>query len=124
MPDRCVGISKSCTCTKCGDVRQYVTDSLKKRLANRTHWMHVITHDHKHGLRIEWVSVHGDLTPEEAIASRVRRLRDTPPALGWSREGMTLHIRQRDEDRWVTYQSPDTHTEEWKTLDLLDEQPA
>lgn len=124
MSDKCVGIGKSCTCTKCAEVHQYIADAAAKRFANRTHWMHVITHDHKHGLRTEWVSVHDQLTPEDAIASRIRRLRDTPPTNGWSRDGMTLHIRQRDEERWITYQGPNAHTEEWTTLDLLDEQPA
>lgn len=121
MADRCVGISKSCACTRCTDVLRYITDSTKKRLSSRAHWTHVLIHDHKYGLRKEWVSVHGDLTPEDAIESRIRRLRDTPPTNGWSRDGSTLHIRQRDEDRWITYQGPNAHTEEWKILGPLNE---
>lgn len=124
MFNKCVGINKACTCTKCAEIRQYIADSAAKRLVNRTHWTHVITHNHHHGLRHEWVSAHDGLTLEEAIASRVRRLRDTPPTNGWSRTGMTLHIRQRDEEQWVTYQGPDAHTKEWRTVDLLDEQDA
>lgn len=126
MADKCVGHSRQCTCPECAKLIRHLADEAAKRLANRTHWTHIVTRDYRHGVRVESVTAHDGLTPEEAIASRVQRLRWASPQGGWSRDGMTLHIRSvnPDRDEWITYQAPDAHTEESRTLTLLDEQTA
>lgn len=85
-----------------------------------THWVHNITHDHRHGVRTEHTTRGTSLTPEEAIASRIQRLRWVAPEGGWSRDGSTLHIRHAEREEWITYQDADAHTGQWRTLELLD----
>lgn len=124
MVDKCVGHRKQCTCPECAKLIRHLADDAAKRLANRTHWTHTVTRDYRHGVRVESVTAHDQLTPEEAIASRVQRLQWVSPEGGWSRDGMTLHIHHHGQEEWITYQGPDAHTEEWRTLTLLDGQDA
>lgn len=85
-----------------------------------TRWAHVIEHDYKTRTRVEFVARCSDIAPDEALDSRIKRLRATPPKKGWSRDGDTLHVRHTSREEWVTYLPPDAHTAPSRTVtDLL-----
>lgn len=84
-----------------------------------TRWVHVIEHDHRTRTRVEFVARCTDTGPDEAIASRIKRLRNTPPSKGWSRDGATLHIDHGHREEWVTNLPADAHTEESRSVEEL-----